>query len=164
MTRTIHLYCQVLVTWPEILNLNQTQSLNPKPKPKTNPKPKHKTPMPKRKSNRDDQKVVFYYPILSCFWKMISVSDPNPVLVEIILSVSENYPKVHYDAQHTFLCFVYCASCGKIASGVILPSAEHDWLKQSHDKFGTHVLLSWTWYLQQLNPMHGWWLSWFQGW
>jgi len=24
---------------------------------------------------------------------MISVSDPNPVLVEIILSVSENYPK-----------------------------------------------------------------------
>jgi len=28
---------------------------------------------------------------------MISVSDPNPVLVEIILSVSENYPKVHYD-------------------------------------------------------------------
>jgi len=25
---------------------------------------------------------------------MISVSDPNPVLVETILSVSENYPKV----------------------------------------------------------------------
>jgi len=41
---------------------------------------------------------------------MISVSDPNPGLVEIILSVSENYPKVHYDAQHTFLCFVYFAS------------------------------------------------------
>jgi len=33
---------------------------------------------------------------------MISVSDPNPVLVEIILSVSENYPKVYCDAQHTF--------------------------------------------------------------
>jgi len=40
---------------------------------------------------------------------MISISDPNPVLVEIILSVSENYPKVYYDAQHTFLCFVYFA-------------------------------------------------------
>jgi len=33
---------------------------------------------------------------------MISVSDPNPVLVEIILSVSENYPKVYCDAQHIF--------------------------------------------------------------
>jgi len=33
---------------------------------------------------------------------MIYVSDTNPVLVEIILSVSENYPKVYYDAQHTF--------------------------------------------------------------
>ena len=46
-------------------------------------------------ASRDDRIVVIYYPILSCFWKMISVSDPNPVLVEIILSVSENYPKVH---------------------------------------------------------------------
>jgi len=45
---------------------------------------------------------------------MISISDPNPVLVEIILSVSENYPKVYHDAQHMFLCFVYFASCGKI--------------------------------------------------
>jgi len=35
---------------------------------------------------------------------MIFVSDPNPVLVKIILSVSENYPKVYYDAQQTFLC------------------------------------------------------------
>ena len=51
---------------------------------------------------RDDRIVVFYYPILSCFKKMISVSDPNPVLIEIILSVSENYPKVYYDAQHNF--------------------------------------------------------------
>ena len=33
---------------------------------------------------------------------MISVSDPNPVLVEIILSVAENYPKVYCDAQHIF--------------------------------------------------------------
>ena len=51
---------------------------------------------------------------------MISVSDPNPVLVEITLFVSENNPKVYYDAQHTFLPFVYFAS---------LPSAERDWLK-----------------------------------
>jgi len=32
----------------------------------------------------------------------MSASDPNPVMVKIILSVSENYPKVYYDAQHTF--------------------------------------------------------------
>jgi len=60
--------------------------------------------------HRDDRIMDFYYPILSCFGKMISVSDPNPVLVETILSVSENYPKVYCDAQHTFLCFVYFAS------------------------------------------------------
>jgi len=41
------------------------------------------------------------------------ISDPKPVLVEIILSVTEIYPKVYYDAQHTFLCFVYFASRGK---------------------------------------------------
>ena len=29
-----------------------------------------------------------------------------------------------------------------MTSGVILDSAERDWLKSSHDKFGTHVLLS----------------------
>jgi len=60
---------------------------------------------------------------------MISVSDPNPVLVEIMLSVSENYPKVYCDAQYTFLCCVYFALSGKITAGAILPSAEHDWLK-----------------------------------
>jgi len=38
------------------------------------------------------------------------VSDTNTVLVEIILSVSENYPKAYYDAQHTFLCCVYFGS------------------------------------------------------
>ena len=59
---------------------------------------------------RDDRIVDFYSPILSCFGKMISVSDPNPVLVETILSASENYPKVCCDAQHTFLCCVYFAS------------------------------------------------------
>jgi len=86
---------------------------------------------------RDDRIVVFYYPILSCFGKTISVSDPNPVLVEIILSVSQNCPKVYCDAQHTFLCCVYFASWGKITltlwgkitARVILPLAEHDWLK-----------------------------------
>jgi len=62
----------------------------------------------------DDRIVFFYYLNLSCFWKMVSVSDPNPILVEIILSVFENYPKVYYDAQHTFLCFVYFSSWGKI--------------------------------------------------
>ena len=40
---------------------------------------------------------------------MISVCDQNPVLVEIILSVSENYPKMYYEAQYTFLCCVYFA-------------------------------------------------------
>jgi len=96
---------------------------------------------------RDDRIVDFYYPILSCFWKMISVSDPNPVLVKIILSVSENYPKVYYDAQYTFLRSVYFALWGKITAEVILPLAEPDWLKLSHDKCGTHVLLSWPWHL-----------------
>jgi len=61
---------------------------------------------------RDDRTVDFHYPILSCLWKTISVSDPNPVLIEIILSVSENYPKMYCDAQHTFLCCVYFASWG----------------------------------------------------
>ena len=30
-------------------------------------------------TSRNDRIVDFYYPILSCFWKMISISDPNPV-------------------------------------------------------------------------------------
>jgi len=38
---------------------------------------------------------------------MISVSSLNPVFV--IQSVSENYVKVYYDAQHTFWCSVYIA-------------------------------------------------------
>jgi len=58
---------------------------------------------------------------------MISVSDP--VLVEIILSISENYPKVFCVAQHTFLYCVYFALLGKLTAGAILPLAEHDWLK-----------------------------------
>jgi len=44
-------------------------------------------------------------------------------LVEIILSVSDNYPKVYCDVRHTFLC------CAKITSGAIFPLAKHDWLK-----------------------------------
>jgi len=73
---------------------------------------------------------------------MVSVSNPNLVFVKIILSVSENYPKVYYDAQHTFLCCVYVGLLGKITAEVILPLAEHGWLQWSHDKFGMHVLLS----------------------
>ena len=82
-----------------------------------------------RKSFRDDQTADFYYPILSCFWKMITVTDPNPVSVKIILSVSKNYPKMHYDAQHTFLGRVYFASWGKRTAEVNLPLAEQDLLK-----------------------------------
>jgi len=73
---------------------------------------------------------------------MIYVSKPNPVLVEFILSVFENYPKMYYDAQHIFLCCVYFALLGKITAEVTLHLVEHDWLKLSRDKFGTHVLLS----------------------
>jgi len=60
--------------------------------------------------SRDDRIVDFSFPILFCFWKMISVSDANPVLVEIIPSVSETYPKVYCVAQQIFLCCVYFAS------------------------------------------------------
>ena len=63
-----------------------------------------------RAGTRDDRIVDFHYPILTCFRKMITVSDPNPVLVEIILSVSENYPKVYCDAQHIF-CAVPILPC-----------------------------------------------------
>ena len=70
-------------------------------------------------TTRDDRIVDFHYPILSCFRKMISVSDPNAVLVEMILSVSKNYPKVYCDAQHTFLCCVYFSPWGKITAGAI---------------------------------------------
>ena len=80
-------------------------------------------------ASRDDRIVDFHYPILSCFWKMISVSDPNPVLVEIILSISENYPKVYCDAKYTFLCCVYFASWDKLTVEAILLLAKHDWLK-----------------------------------
>ena len=59
----------------------------------------------------------------------MSVSYLNPVLVEIILSVSENYPKVYCVTQPTFLCCVYFASfalLGKITAEAILSLAEHD--------------------------------------
>jgi len=60
---------------------------------------------------------------------MISVCDVNPVLVETIPSVSENYPKVYCDAQHTF--FVLCLFCLLRQNNCwsFLPSAEHSWLK-----------------------------------
>jgi len=69
---------------------------------------------------RDDRIVFFCY-----FWKIISGSDPNPVLFKIMLSVSENYPEVYYHAQHTF----FVVSILPHAAEVILPLAEHDWLK-----------------------------------
>jgi len=77
---------------------------------------------------RDDWIVDFSYPILSCFWKMIHIFNPNPVLVETILPVSENYLKVCCDAQHTF--FVLCLFCltKQKTARVILPLAELDWL------------------------------------
>jgi len=74
-------------------------------------------------STRDDWIVDFHYPILTCFRKMISVSDPNPVLVEIILSVSES---VLWCTTY-ILCCAYFALLGKITAGAILPLAEHNW-------------------------------------
>jgi len=40
-------------------------------------------------ARRDDWIVDFHYPILYCFWKMISVSDPNPVWLKLCYP----YPK-----------------------------------------------------------------------
>jgi len=60
---------------------------------------------------------------------MISVSDMNPVLLKIILSITEHYPKVYCVAQHIFFGSVYFALLGKITAGALLPLAEHDWLK-----------------------------------
>jgi len=37
------------------------------------------------------------------------------------------------------------------SSRVILPLDERDWLKWSHDNFGIHDLLSWSWHLQWLS-------------
>jgi len=37
---------------------------------------------------------------------------------------------------------------GSTGFRVILPLDEHDWLKWSHDNFGTHDLLSWPWRLR----------------
>jgi len=34
---------------------------------------------------------------------------------------------------------VYFASCGKSCAGAILPLAEHNWLKLSHDKYDTQT-------------------------
>ena len=53
----------------------------------------------------------------------------NPVLLKIILSITEHYPKVYCVAQHIFFGSVYFALLGKITAGALLPLAEHDWLK-----------------------------------
>jgi len=51
---------------------------------KSNPDRKYPTGYPILSMlTRDDRIVFFYNSILSCFTKMISVSDPNPVLVEM---------------------------------------------------------------------------------
>ena len=57
----------------------------------------------KQITRRDDRIVDFYYPILSCFWKMIS--DQNPVLVENILSVSES---VLWCTTYIFVLCLFC--------------------------------------------------------
>jgi len=36
---------------------------------------------------------------------------------------------------------VYFVFLGRIIAETILPLDEHDWFRQSHDKFGKHVLL-----------------------
>ena len=69
---------------------------------------------------RDDLIMDFYYLIQSCFWKIISVSDPNPVLVETVISVSDpGHLKAIWKCivMHNihFLCCVYFASWGKTA-------------------------------------------------
>jgi len=124
--------CHILQSWssPEFFVTQSESNYSPKGLKLSEPSPKNEqkmafqpqighsriqsNPSPVQCSSlvqaRDDRIVDFHYPILSCFWKIISVSDPNPVLVEIILSVSENSPKVHCDAQHTFLCCVCFAS------------------------------------------------------
>ena len=54
---------------------------------------------------------------------MISASDPIPVLVKIILSVSENYPSVYYDAQHYFCIVSILPHGAQLSAEVILPLA-----------------------------------------
>jgi len=76
---------------------------------------------------------------------------PHPKRIFFWLKSYYPHPKtsrVYCDAQHKL--FVLCLFCleailtlsDKITAGIILLLAEHDWLKLSHDKFGTHVLLS----------------------
>jgi len=78
--------------------------------------------------SRDDRIVDFHYPFLTGFRKMISVSDPNPVLVEIILSVRKLFESVLLCTTY-ILCYAYFAFLGKITAGAILPLAEHNCVK-----------------------------------
>jgi len=57
------------------------------------------------------------------------ISDPNPVLVETILSVSATIrERIVMHNTHFLYCF-YFTSRDTITARVILPLAEHDWLK-----------------------------------
>jgi len=44
---------------------------------------------------RDDRIVDFHYPILTCFRKMISVSDPNPVFLVSVSVYLGTYKSCH---------------------------------------------------------------------
>ena len=80
-----------------------------------------------------DSGFLLYDPIL--FWKNDIRLRSESCFSWNDTTVSKNYPKVYCDAQHTFLYCVYFTSWGKttlwgeITVRVILPSAEHDWLK-----------------------------------
>ena len=56
-------------------------------------------------AHRDDLIVFFSYPILSCFWKMLSISGPNHGLVDIVLSVSES---VLWFTTNIFVLCLFC--------------------------------------------------------
>jgi len=49
----------------------------------------------KSASNSRDNRIVVLYSSLLSYTKLRFVSDPNPVLVDIIISVYENYPRLY---------------------------------------------------------------------
>jgi len=127
-----------------------------------------------RLSGRDERILIFLLSDPILFLKKVSVSNPIPVLIEIMPCVSENYPKVHFDAQHIVLCLFchmmqnnfwsyikitfwtfsrsYFASCGKISWTRFGVSAEALQLNtigwSSHTtSLEMDVLLRCTWHL-----------------